>query len=94
MSPTWESPDARRARHADVAASAAVAGLVAIALALGGGVRGLALLAGTVLGGGVSMAVLSARRAGWDWGVAGRILAVYGVVVALLWGVGRALGYQ
>ena len=94
MSPTWESPDARRARHADVAASAVAAGSVAVALALGGGVRGIGLLAGTVFGGGVSMAVLSARRAGWDWGVAWRILAVYGLAVALLWGVGRALGYQ
>jgi hypothetical protein len=91
---TWESPDDRRARHADVVTSAVVAGLVTIALATLGDVRGLPLFVGTVLGGGVSMAVLTARRAGWAWRAAWPILLAYGGAGAILWGVARAMGYR
>jgi hypothetical protein len=93
MSPGPEGPAARGARHWDTALSAAVAALLVVGLALRG-VRGPGLLAAAVLGGGAALAVLVARRAGWDWGLAARILLAYGAAAALLWATARTLGYR
>jgi hypothetical protein len=91
--PRVEHPAERRARHADTARSAVVAMLAVIGLAVAG-VRGLGLLVTALLAGGASVALQSARRAQWDWGVAVRILLAYGAATVVLWIAARALGYR
>ena len=87
-----EYPAERRARHRDTVVSAIVAALVVIGAVLLLGVRGLGVFVTALLAGGTSIAVLAARRAGWDWGLALRILLFYAAATALLWAAARALG--
>ena len=89
-----EYPAARRARHRDTVVSAVIAALVVIGAVLLLGVRGLAVVVTALLAGGTSIAILAARRAGWDWRLALRLLLFYGAATALLWAAARALGYR
>jgi hypothetical protein len=92
--PSVEDAAARRARHADAAMSAVVAAAAAIVLAVGVGVRGLGLFAGTVLAGSAASAVLTARRAGWHWTLALRLLLAYAAATAVICAVAWAVGYR
>jgi hypothetical protein len=88
-----EDAAGRRARHRDVMISAVVAAVALIAMNLATGERRLGpILAVAVLTGGVTGAVLSARRAGWRWDTARWELLGAGVVAAFVYWIGWLVG--
>jgi hypothetical protein len=93
MSSRPEDPAARRARHRDTVISALIAAVIVIGLALRG-VRGLWLSVAALLVGGAGIALLSARRANWDWELGGRLFLIYAATTAVLWLIARAFGLQ
>jgi hypothetical protein len=93
LSPRPEDAAARRARHRDTVISAVIAALVVIALAAQG-VRGLRLSVAALLVGSAGLAILSARRADWDWRLGARLFLIYAVTTGILYLGARAFGLE
>jgi hypothetical protein len=93
MSSRPENAAARRARHRDTVISAVIAAVVATGLGVQG-VRGLRGSVAVLLVGGAALAVLSARRANWDWKLGVRLFLIYAATTAVLWGIARAFGLE
>jgi len=94
LSPRPEDAAGRRARHRDTAIGALVAAAAVLTLVLTTGERGFRpMLVVTCLAGGFTNAILSARRAGWRWAVAGQHLlftvVATGVVYLIAWATGH-----
>ena len=73
--------------------SAVVAAVVVIALAAQG-VRGLRLSVAAMLVGSAGLAILSARRADWDWGLGARLFLIYAATTGVLYLGARAFGLE
>lgn len=73
--------------------SVVIAAVVGIALATQG-VRGLRLSVAAMLVGSAGLAILSARRAGWDWNLGTRLFLIYAAATGVLYLGARAFGLE